>query len=268
LSFDYSEQIAALHEVSLDISPGDRLALVGQNGSGKTTLAKLLVGLLEPKSGQILLDEKSIESIRPGTLARKIGFVFQNPDHQIFSPTVWEEIAFGPRNLGLTGKELERRIEEALALFNLRRFAALPPASLSFGLRRQVSIASVFAMKTPILILDEPSLGMDWHSSTTLMERLISHSQGPRSLVFISHDLRLVAQYAKDIAILHEGTLLKHGPSADILHDQELLRQVGMEPLPIAQLSSRLATLGIPKDVIDVDSFSHALHQLLSERGV
>jgi ABC-type multidrug transport system ATPase subunit len=123
-------------------------------------------------------------------------------------------------------------------------------------------------MKTPILILDEPSLGMDWSGSTTLMERLIAHTEGPQSLVFISHDLRLVAHYAKDIAVLHGGSLIKRGPSAEILLDHELLMQVGLEPLPLTQLSNRLSPLGFPREAVDVDSFSHALHQLLVDRGL
>ncbi|MFP3854743.1 MAG: energy-coupling factor ABC transporter ATP-binding protein [Anaerolineales bacterium] len=263
LSFEYAGRISGLREASIEISPGDRLALVGQNGSGKTTLAKLLAGLLEPASGHVLLGDRDLKSIPPAELARSIGFVFQNPDHQIFSPTVRQEIAFGPGNLGLSEHQIAERTEKMLAQFELVPFADHPPAALSFGLRRKVSVASVFAMDTPFLILDEPTLGLDWRTATQLMDLVVRSAQETKAILFISHDLRLVARYAKETSVLHQGELVARGQTNRILLDRELLMQVGLAAPPIVHLAAALTDHGFPDNALHVAGFVEAVAGML-----
>ena len=180
LWYGYSGEVAALRGIDLEIEDGDYVAVIGQNGSGKTTLVKHFNGLLKPTRGRVLVKLETrnpkpetlvdTASLTVGQLAQTVGYVFQNPDHQIFCDTIREEFAFGPRNLGLPEAEVRRRVEEALARFDLEQYADRPPAVLGYGLRRKIGVAAVYSMRPRIFILDEPTSGLDWRSTVELME--------------------------------------------------------------------------------------------------
>ena len=253
---------AALRGVSLTIEDGDFVALIGQNGSGKTTLAKHFNGLLRPTQGKVLLYGEDIHNRPVGTLARRVGYVFQNPDHQIFSPTTREELAVGPRNLGLDEAEIERRVAEALASFGLEPYTDRQPAVLGFGLRRKISVAAVYTMQTPILILDEPTTGLDYRSTTELMELTCKLHQQGHTIILITHDMRVVAEYVPRCLVLREGQILADGDTRTVFKQVDLLRETHIELPQISQLSHRMVQYGMPDDTLTVSEFCEAYNRL------
>ncbi|MGA9533083.1 MAG: ABC transporter ATP-binding protein [Anaerolineales bacterium] len=265
LYFDYDHDIQALDGASLELGSGQSLALIGRNGSGKTTLAKCLGGVVRPSSGKVTLDGADLAGMSPTERAAIIGFVFQSPDHQIFSATTEEEIAFGPRQLGLSDAEVQRRTEASMTYFGLTPYRQDPPASLSFGLRRKITVASVHAMQPSIIILDEPTLGLDWQAATNLMEAMRSLQRRGASLVFVSHDLRLVAEYSQDCAVLQSGHIAAQGPTIEILTDDKKLASAGLSAPPIVELARQLMPFGLNRSAITVGSFVDAYSTLLAE---
>jgi energy-coupling factor transporter ATP-binding protein EcfA2 len=264
LHYDYGQEIHGIAGVSLELAPGQSLALIGRNGSGKTTLAKCLGGVLRPSNGKVTLGGSDLAEMSPTARARIIGFVFQSPDHQIFSASTQDEIAFGLRQLGMSDEGIRNRIEASLHQFNLIRYRDEPPASLSFGLRRKITVASVHAMQPRIIILDEPTLGLDWQAATSLMQSMRRLQRQGASLVFVSHDLRLVAEYSNECAVLQDGALVARGPTVEILTDDNTLSSAGLTPPPLAELARRLAPLGLNRNAITVDSFVNEYCSLLT----
>lgn len=240
LSYAYDGKQAALNDIDLTITTGEFVAIIGQNGSGKTTLVKHLNGLLRPARGRVLLHGADIAATPVAELARTVGYVFQNPDHMIFSATVREEVAAGPRHLGLPEVAIAERTTAALTQFGLLPYAETQPALLGFGLRRKVSIAAVVAMQTAVLVLDEPTSGLDQRSTHELMTILTDLNQQGRTIILITHDMRLVADWVPSCVVLHNGRLLTHAPTRHIFQQPALLHQTQLEPPPIVQLGQRL----------------------------
>ena len=255
LWFEYDDGPAALRGLSLQIAEGELVAFIGQNGSGKTTLAKHFNGLLRPTRGQVWLHGQTIDDRPVSHLAHSVGYVFQNPDHQIFNPTVREEIAVGPRNLGLSEAEVAQRVAEAMAALDLEPYADRQPAILSFGLRRKVSLAAVLAMRTPILILDEPTAGLDRKSTTELMTQIQARHQQGQTIILITHDMGLVAEYVPRCLILQAGQLLAQGSPRQIFRLVDLLQQTDLDLPQITALARRLAPYGLPEDILTVAEF-------------
>ncbi len=256
--YRYGGVYPALDGVSLRIEASEFLALVGPNGSGKTTLAKHCNGLLRPESGRVLVDGQDTRITRVGQLARTVGYAFQNPDHQLFLPSVAEELAYGPRNLGLHGPELRARVEGALERFGLVHLRDRHPTLLGRGLRQLVAIAAVYAMSPRLLILDEPTGGLDGRTTGRLMAALDELVVEGQSVLLITHDLRLVAEHARRVVLMHEGRILGDGSPREILTDEALLEQAGMMPPTIARLARSLARYGIPP-ALTVAEFAEAL---------
>ncbi len=246
LAFTYRDGSIALRDVSLTIPEGQFLILAGPNGSGKTTLAKHFNGLLKPTRGRVLVNGEDTARLRVPQLAQTVGYVFQNPDHQIFAPTVWEEIAFGLRLRGLDETEIKQRVEESLANHGLEAHASLPPATLSLGQRRQVTLASVLATQPRILVLDEPTGGLDWRSREELMARVQAFHAGGGTAVLITHDVRLMAERGDRIVILLKGRVGFDGSASDLFTRRELLAEAQLTAPPIVRLAQRLARYGAP----------------------
>jgi energy-coupling factor transporter ATP-binding protein EcfA2 len=264
LCFAYEDGPLALRGISLTIEEGDFVALIGQNGSGKTTLAKHFNGLLRPTQGQVLLNGQDIRDQSVSMLAHTVGYVFQNPDHQIFSATTWEEVAVGPRNLGLNETEVQRRVEETLATFGLTPFADRQPAVLGFGLRRKISVAGVYAMESPVLILDEPTTGLDLKSTTELMERTCELHQQGHTIILITHDMRVVAEYAPRCMVLREGQLVAYDDTRAIFKQVDLLRETHIELPQISELGRRMVPYGLRDDILTVPEFCDSYSRLVS----
>lgn len=255
VTFAYPGGAAALDGLSLAVPQGQYVAVVGPNGGGKSTLARHLNGLLRPQQGAVSVNGQPIAGRPVGELARAVGYVFQNPDHQIFAPTVREEIAFGLRNLGLAGSALEQRLHEALAAFDLAALVEAPPAVLGYGLRRLVTIASVWAMQPLIWLLDEPTTGLDARFTRLLLARLHSLHRLGRTVLFITHDLKLAAAAAQRIVVISQGRVALDGPPHAILADSAALEAVGLRPPPITRLSAQLAPHGFPHPMLTVEQF-------------
>lgn len=252
----------ALRGVDFEIPHGDYVALIGQNGAGKTTLAKHFNGLLRATSGQVLVSGRPVADTPTSTLAREVGFAFQNPDHQIFSSSVREEIAVGPRNLGVASAEVERRVDENLAHFGLEQYASRPPAALSFGVRRAVAVAAVFAMDTPVLVLDEPSAGLDSLFVANLLARIDERRARGHCIVLITHDMRLVAEHVPRCLVMHEGQVISHGDTVRVFADRELLQKVHLESPQVTQLAHRMRDSGVPSDTLSVNAFCDHFERL------
>jgi energy-coupling factor transport system ATP-binding protein len=247
----YEGGAQALAGVDLAISSGEYVALVGPNGSGKTTLAKHVNGLLRPQKGRVLVSGCDTRQTSIGELASQVGYVFQNPDHQIFAPTVWEEIAFGPRNLGLGRAEVESRVETAMAAFHLASLAGVPPATLGYGQRRLVTLAAVHAMQPQVLILDEPTAGLDRHLTGRLLAWVTELHRAGATIVLITHDTRHTAPDARCV-VMDQGRVILDLPAGKASMHSEHLIQAGITPPPIAILSRKL---DLPATPVAVDSF-------------
>lgn len=255
LHYRYDDGPPALAGVNLTVEDGDFLAIVGQNGSGKTTLVKHFNGLLRPTCGRVLVLGQDTADQSVGQLARKVGYLFQNPDHQIFAPTVWEEVAFGPRNLGFPEGEVAARTSEALALFGLGDHADTPPAVLGYGLRRKVTLAAVWAMRPQILVLDEPTAGLDWRSTRTLMEEVTNLNRQGHTIILVTHDMKLVAEFAHQVLVLNDGQVLAYGPARQVFQQEAILRRAFLAPPPITALAQRMRPYGLRGDSLTVEEF-------------
>lgn len=245
VSFTYPDGPRALADVSLRIEAGEFLAIIGQNGSGKTTLAKAIVGLLGPDSGRILLEGRDRAQLRPAETAREVGYVFQNPDHQIFAETVEEEVKFGPRNFGLDTAEVDRRCDEVLHAVGLENERASDPFLLSKGQRQRLAVASVLALRPKLLILDEPTTGLDYREQRKMMKLVTELNEAGVAIVMITHTPWLVAEYARRVILLRGGRKLFDGGVRDFFAHDEMLRTSSFRPPEVTALSRRFGTLAL-----------------------
>lgn len=239
LSFQYDD-VPVLNNVSLTIGRGEITAIIGQNGSGKTTLVKHFNGLLRPHRGEISVFGEPIKDKSVAQLAQKVGYVFQNPDHQIFADSVFEEVEFGPKNLHVPPEERQERVSDVLRQTGLLKYKDTHPASLSGGEKQRLVIASVLVMNPHILVLDEPTTGLDLTSSRSIIELVKALHQQSRTVVLVTHDMKLVAEMANRILILKEGTVAAEGSPHEIFSNQDLLSDNFLEAPQITRLSNRL----------------------------
>jgi cobalt/nickel transport system ATP-binding protein len=226
LAFAYPDGLQALHGVNLSVPPGQRIALLGPNGAGKTTLVLHLNGVLNAGSGTVRIG--GLEVVKPNLkeIRRRVAIVFQDPDDQLFMPTLREDIAFGPANLGLAGALLEARVEEALVAVGLEDLADRPPHHLSFGERRRAAVATVLAMRPEILVLDEPTSHLDPAAKRELAEIL---KRLDLTVVMVTHDLPYALELCERAVVMNEGTITGDGPTREILADERLMRASRLE---------------------------------------
>ena len=254
----------ALDHVSLTISQGEFVAFVGQNGAGKTTLAKTFNGILEPTSGEVIVDGHESRAAGLDKLARIVGYVYQNPDHQIFANTVREEVAFGPRNLGLTKEDIDKAVEQALELVDMKNDADAYPLLLGRGQRQKVAVASVIAMGPPVLVVDEPTTGLDLRGSLGIMNLLRQWNADGRTIIIITHDMNIVAEFAERTVVMARGQVLADAPTRQVLTKPDLLAEAFLQPPQITRLAQSLnGRYSFPKDVLTVKEFYTALKQQL-----
>ncbi|WP_406676906.1 energy-coupling factor ABC transporter ATP-binding protein [Moorella sp. ACPs] len=253
VQFTYPNGFQALRGFSFHIRAGEFVAVIGQNGAGKTTLLKLLNGLLKPTSGRILIGGLDTARARVAELARKVGFLFQNPDHQIFLPTVREELAFGPKNLGLKGAALADRVAEAAAAVGLTPYLDVNPRQLSKGQRQRVALASVLAMQPEVLVLDEPTTGQDYREALEIMKLVKRLHQQGRTILLVSHDMEMVARFADRALVLGAGQLLLDGPVAQVFARDDILAVAGLVPPQVIQLARPYQEQGLLRPVLTVE---------------
>jgi energy-coupling factor transport system ATP-binding protein len=248
VSFSYPGGVRALSEVSLRIEPGEVVAIVGQNGSGKSTLVRHLNGLLRPGAGRVRLDGSDIRAVHVAALAAKVGLAFQNPDRQLFSGRVSAEVEFGPRNLGVRGAELAERVASALAAVGLAGAAATNPYDLGYSRRKLLALASVLAMRTPIVVLDEPTTGQDARGVARLRDVVAAAAAGGRTVIAISHDMRFVAETFRRVVVMRAGGVVLDGAPAEVFAEAAWpeLRAAYLEPPLPAVAGARLGLGATP----------------------
>ncbi|QOJ78690.1 ATP-binding cassette domain-containing protein [Infirmifilum lucidum] len=253
----------ALRGVNFTLSSGELVAIIGQNGGGKTTLAKNLNGLLKPTKGVVLVDGLDTRSTPTREIVRRVGYVFQNPSHQIFESKVWEEVAYGPRNLGLPEDEVRNRVRWALSLVGLEGFEDHNPYDLDYSKMKLLTIASVLAMKPKVIVLDEPTTGQD-HAGRHVLAKLVRqlNSEG-FTIVVITHDMRFVAEVAKRVVLMADGRILLDGPTREVLYAVDVLRRAAIKPPQIVQLSLALREIGFPMNALTLAEATEEVARIL-----
>ena len=250
VSFSYPDGTRALSDVGLRIGPGESVAIVGQNGSGKSTLVRHLNGLLRPTAGRLLLDGRDVRPIHVARLAGLVGLAFQNPDRQLFAGRISAEVAFGPRNLGIRGEELEERVLAALEDVGLAAESATNPYDLGYSRRKLLALASVLAMRTPVLVLDEPTTGQDARGVARVREVAARVAGEGRTVIAISHDMRFVAESFRRVVVMQAGRVVLDGAPDMVFAKMAWgeLRAAHLEPPLPALAGARLDLGSTPTD--------------------
>jgi energy-coupling factor transport system ATP-binding protein len=249
VSFAYGDGPTVLNDINLEIRRGDLIAILGPNGAGKSTLVKHTIGLLKPTRGRVLIEGKDTHQMSVAQTARTVGYVFQSPAHMLFAPTVREELAFGPDNLKYSPEEIKRNVAEGIIALNLTGLEDYPPLGLSFGQQKRTTIAAVLAMRSKILIMDEPTAGQDYYNYTRFMETLCGVAvEGGKSVLtanfaatlFITHDLDLAVMYANRVVLVGEGRIVADGSPEEVLQDFDLLARYRVRPTSLLHLNCEL----------------------------
>jgi len=256
LHFTYPTGVSALRGISLSIEAGEQVAIVGQNGAGKTTLVKHLNGLLQPTSGQVLIGDWNTKEHSVAKLARRVGYVFQNPDEQLFSKNVGIEVAFGPKNLGYNGDQVQALVRDALAMTELSGKTETNPYDLSATWRKMVALASVIAMDTPIVIFDEPTTGQDAVNVARIANVIRVLRERGKTVVTITHDIDFCAENFERVIALSQGKVLLDGKANDVLGQDEILASTYVDPPQLTRLGKRL---GLKETVRNQEEFLKAL---------
>ncbi len=229
VTFGYEAGTEVLHGINLNIRRGDVIAVLGPNGAGKTTFVKHAIGLLKPRSGRVLVDGHDTRQASVAEIASTLGYVFQSPSHMLFAPTVYDELAFGPRNLHHPKEQIEKEVKEALRIVNLSDKEKDPPLALSFGQQKRVSIAAILAMRSRILVMDEPTAGQDYQNYMNFMDSILQ-MPGFEAILFITHDVDLAVIYANRVLLMAEGRLVADGAPQEVLRDTERLEACRLVP--------------------------------------
>ena len=235
--FQYSvNSPEVLHDINFKVYPGDVIAILGHNGAGKTTLVKHILGLLKPTQGRVLLEGKETSQITVAQAARTVGYVFQSPTQMLFAPTVAEELKFGPRNLRIDPKTIDKNVDWAIHTVHLEDELQTPPLALSFGQQKRVSIAAILAMRSRILMMDEPTAGQDYWNYLAFMDSILQ-MPGFDSILFITHDVDLAVIYANRILLVFDGTIVADGSPNEVLADEEQLSRCRVLPTSLLKLN-------------------------------
>ncbi len=229
-----------LKGIDLTIREGEFIALLGQNGSGKTTLAKHFNGLLKSEAGSLLVEGKPASAYSHQALAQKVGYVFQNPDHQIFARTVEEEVGFSLKVFGVEAETIKRRLQEVLAIVGLQGYEKKVPFTLTKGERQRVAVASVLVAQPQVIILNEPTTGLDYEHQVSIMELLKALNRKGHTILIITHSMWVATEYARRTIVLKEGSILLDGPTRSVFAKSSKLAEASLAPPPLVQLSNRL----------------------------
>lgn len=238
----YPGNVEAIRGVTFDVTSGEMIAIIGQNGSGKTTLAKHLNGLLRPSQGTVKISGIDTRNQRIAELAHNVGYVFQNPDHQLFKDSLIDEVSFGPKNLGWQDQTILNSVREAFRNVELDfpNAESIHPYSLSKGQRQRLALAGIIAMKPKVIIVDEPTTGQDRYQSTKIMEIMAQLNRKGHTIITITHDMDLVLNYAKRVILMYQGTILADGSPEEVFMRKELLEKADIVPPQIVELGQLL----------------------------
>ena len=263
LRYAYPSAPEVLRGIDLTIQDGEFVAIMGENGAGKTTLVKTFNGLLLPTTGKVTVDGVDTRESSPARLSKDVGLVFQNPDHQLFSETVREELAFSLRNFGYDEETIQRRVTTILETLDLTRYSESSPFILSGGERKRVALAAVLVWNPKHIILDEPTIGQDYQQKDRLRNFIVQLNSQGKTVVVITHDVEFVAECKPRIILLSKGVVIADGRAEDILSDDPLLEKASLTRPQIGMLMHQLRDLGLPDRVIDVYSAEQAILRAL-----
>jgi cobalt/nickel transport system ATP-binding protein len=225
VSFEYSD--FSLQNISMELHIGEQRAIVGPNGSGKTTLFKIIMGLLEPHKGEVLVFDRKVRPDNLWEMRQEVGFLFQNPEDQLFAPTVWEDVAFGPHNLGLSEDEVARRVEWALETVGMCDLIDRPVNQMSHGQAKRVALAGIIAMRPSILILDEPFTGLDFEMVSGIVEIVQELRQRGISVLYTTHNRFFLENWADSVTVLSQGRIIYDGSPSDALDQPYVAEKIG-----------------------------------------
>ncbi len=252
LHYRYPSGVDALNGINLTIEPGEQVGIIGQNGSGKTTLVKHLNGLLKPTRGKVVIGNWDTRQHTVARMASRVGYVFQNPDEQLFTKSVQEEVSFGPTNLGYDENRRKELVDEALAITELRDKRDINPYDLSPTWRKMVTLASIIAMDTPIIVFDEPTTGQDATSISRIAHVVHTLKEQQKTLITITHDIDFCAENFDRVIALADGKVLLDGPKKEVFSQTKILEKTFVDPPQLTRLGTEL---GLGETVTDIDSF-------------
>ncbi len=258
VSFVYPSGVRALDGVSLEVKPGELVAIIGENGAGKTTLIKLLNGLLRPAVGEVWLGDWNTAEHTTAQLAAKVSFLFQNPDEQLFERTALQEVSFGPRNLGLAQGRIEQVSRAALEQVGLAAMADTNPYDMPPFQRKMLAFAATLAMQTDVLVLDEPTVGQDAAGRARIGGILHELQAQGRTILLVTHDLDFCAEHADRVVVMANGKIIANGPAADVLYQQDVLASAAVTPPQLVRLAS---AIGLQAKPLTVAQFAEAYAQ-------
>jgi len=256
LHFTYPTGVQALRGISLNIEAGEQVSIVGQNGAGKTTLVKHLNGLLQSTSGYVRIGDWDTKEHSVAKLAKRVGYVFQNPDEQLFSKDVGTEVAFGPRNLGFTAEQIQGQVRDALAMTELSDKTETNPYDLSPTWRKMVALASIISMDTDIVIFDEPTTGQDAANIARIANVIKVLCERGKTVITITHDIDFCAENFERVIAMSQGRILLDGKASDVLGQEDVLATTYVDPPQLIRLGKRL---GFRETVRNEEEFISAL---------
>ena len=237
----YDESIQILRDVSFTVEDGDFVAFVGTNGAGKSTTMRLVNGLLKPDSGEVLIDGVPTSQLRTSELARRVGFLFQNPDNQICCNTVRDELLFGFRAIGALDAHAEARADQIIAEFGFNPDD--DPFLLNRGTRQLLALASIVVLETPVVVLDEPTTGLDYRECVKVMEIISRMHERGTTVIMVCHDMEVVADFAERVIVMNEGTIVDEGATFDVLRNRRTLEVASLVPPQIVDISMALTLM-------------------------
>jgi energy-coupling factor transport system ATP-binding protein len=263
LHFEYDGK-EVLHNVNLRVTDGEFVAIMGENGAGKTTLVKHFNGLLKPTTGEVLVDGLSTKKSTVAALSRYVGLVFQNPDHQLFSETVFQEVAFSLRNFGYPEETIKKRVKLILETLDLASYTEDSPFLLSGGERKRVALASVLVSDPKYIILDEPTIGQDHQQKDKLRNFIIQLNSQGRTVIIVTHDVEFVIECRPRVILLSRGSIIANNPYDVIFSDNELIEKASLASPQIAMLMLSLGDLDFSPRILDIYQAKSVLEQRLS----
>jgi energy-coupling factor transport system ATP-binding protein len=257
------EDTYALKNINIRISKGECVFIMGSNGAGKTTLIKHINGILKPTKGEVWVNGKNTKNFTVAELSKIVGIVFQNPDHQIFASSVYEEVAFALRNFKFDEKYIENKVNETLKFFSLEKYKEASPLFLSGGEKKRVTIASVVCYEPEILVLDEPTVGLDLKQRKNLVNLINELKKMNKTIIVVTHDIDFAIELANRVIIMNEGEVLKEGSISDIIYDEETLRKANLIQPIIPQVVTKLKLSISSKKIITIEDFLTNLEIIL-----
>jgi len=267
LSYAYADGTNVLSDITLDIPKGKKIAILGHNGAGKSTLFQHLNGILKPTAGSILFEGNGLEYSRKAlkTLRQKVGIVFQNADHQLFSGTVKQDIAFGPLNLGWSTEQTEEKIAWAVAQTEVEDLLDKPIHFLSVGQKKRVAMAGVLAMEPSVLLLDEPTAGLDNYYAAQVLQYLAKLENGERTILLATHDIPLAYEWADLIIVMEAGKIIYNGDPIALFYEDELLHRAHLERPWIFEMVIALQKKKLLQENIKIPRSKQELQQLIEQ---